>query len=142
MTLIPYSNPSLRNWFRDFFDENWDVDLKAPTFAPKANVYEDKDAFHIDLELPGLDKKDVKIEVKSGVLTVRGERKHDEKKENKGYVRIESSFGSFQRSWDLDGIGVDADKIAAESKDGILRLTLPKKEEVKKKDEVKQIEVR
>ncbi len=142
MTLVPYANPSLRRWFRDFFDDNASIDIKAPTFAPKANVYEDKDAYHIDLELPGLDKKDVRIEMKGGLLTVSGERKHETKKDEGGYVRIESSFGSFERSWDLEDIGVDSDKISAEARNGILKLTLPKKEEVKKKDEVKQIEVR
>jgi HSP20 family protein len=135
MYLTNYFTRPLTTLFDEFLDE-------APAkrdFNPKANVTEDKDAYHIDIELPGVDKKDVSIEVKDNMLTVKGERKLEEKKNEGGYYRFESSYGKFERSWVVDEINTD--KIKAEEKNGILKIELPKKEEVLKRNEVKQITV-
>ena len=81
-------------------------------------------------EVPGVDPKDVDILVENNVLTLRGERKFDEDVKKESYHRVERSYGTFTRSFTLPNV-VDTDKIKAEHKDGVLRVTLPKKEEAK-----------
>jgi len=78
-------------------------------------------------------QKDVKISVKDGVLTIRGEREFKEEEKKKNYYRIERSYGTFARSFTLP-TQVEADKINAAMKDGVLEVTVPKKEEAKPKE--------
>ena len=105
------------------------------TYAPRVDVIEDKGAFELAMELPGLEKSDVKIEVENGVLTVSGERKFPG---NNGhtYLRVEGNYGAFERSFELSD-NVDAVHIAATMDKGILHVTLPRREETKPR----QIEV-
>jgi HSP20 family protein len=95
-------------------------------FRPAVDISEDETAFRVAAELPGLMKEDVKVELEKNVLTLRGERslKNEETKEN--YRRIERTYGSFERSFVLPET-VDAEHIAAEMKDGVLHVTLPKR---------------
>lgn len=106
-------------------------------WAPAVNTYEDKDAFLLSLDLPGIDQKDVKINIDNNTLTISGTRKleHEEKKEN--YQRIESLFGTFSRSFTLPAT-VDAEKIDANVDSGVLKIRLPKREESKPR----QIEIK
>lgn len=99
-------------------------------WTPACDIYEDGEAVTVRFELAGVDPKDVEIRFESGVLTLRGERKleREEKKEN--YHRVEMQYGAFTRSFSLPAT-VDADKIRAESKNGVLVVTLPKKTEAK-----------
>ncbi|HET9554679.1 MAG TPA: Hsp20/alpha crystallin family protein [Anaeromyxobacteraceae bacterium] len=99
-------------------------------WTPACDIYEDGEAVMVRFELAGVDPKDVEIRFESGVLTLRGERKleREEKKEN--YHRVEMQYGAFTRSFSLPAT-VDADKIRAESKNGVLVVTLPKKNEAK-----------
>ena len=83
-------------------------------------------------ELPGIDPKDVDVQVENNVLTLRGERKLDSEVKRESYHRVERSYGAFSRSFTLPTV-VDTEKIKAEYKDGVLRLVLPKKEEAKPK---------
>jgi len=83
-------------------------------------------------ELPGIDSKDVDIRLENNVLTLRGERKFDEEVKRDNYHRVERAYGTFTRSFTLPTV-VDQEKIKAEYKDGVLRVTLPKREEAKPK---------
>lgn len=101
--------------------------LTAQPFKVAVDIREEKDAFFVDAEVPGLSAENVNIEVEKNVLTIRGERKV-EKEEGEGkYKRIERRYGSFSRSFTLPDT-VDADSISADLKNGILALRLPKKE--------------
>jgi HSP20 family protein len=102
-------------------------------WAPKVDVYEDSEALRIHAELPGVKKDDVKISVRDGMLTLRGERKFENEDKKENYYRLERSYGSFLRSFTLPNT-VDADKIHAAMKDGVLELTIPKKPEAKPKE--------
>jgi HSP20 family protein len=108
-------------------------------FAPALDVRETKDAYTVQVDLPGVDKKDIQVKVEEGVLTVAGSRKaeHQEEAQDKTWHRVERRWGSFERSLRL-GEGADAANVAAEYKDGVLSVTVPKKESA----QPRQIEVR
>ena len=116
-----------RLWTRMAVDEpviaNW---------APTADVLETKDDLVVKAELPGVDEKDIHVEIDAGMLTIRGERKAEEKIEEKGYSRIERSYGSFFRSFALPP-NVETEKITAGFTNGIREVHLPKKESAKPK---------
>ena len=99
---------------------------------PAVEIAESPDEFTVMAELPGLAAKDVSADFENGVLTLRGERKLDREDKRDNYHRIELSYGTFTRSFSLPGT-IDAEKIKAESKTGILTVYLPKKPEAKPK---------
>ena len=96
------------------------------------DVYETDQNIVMKAELPGVDPKNVEIRVEDGTLYLKGERKFEKEVKEENYHRVERSYGSFTRSFALPS-SVDAEKAAAEYKDGVLTLTLPKKEEAKPK---------
>ena len=98
-------------------------------FSPRTNVVETENQYEITLDLPGLSTEDFELEFLDGQLTVRGTRKQEKEDKGKTYHRIERSYGEFRRSFTL-GRDVDADKVEAEYKDGVLRVTVPKAEAV------------
>jgi len=101
------------------------------TMAPAMDVAETDAAYEITAELPGMDEKNVEVKLADGILTIKGE-KHEEKEEKKkDYYLSERSFGSFQRSFQVPD-SVDADKIDAGFKKGVLTVTLPKSAEAQK----------
>jgi HSP20 family protein len=102
-------------------------------WTPSVDVSEDKDNVIIKAEMPGMKKDDVKISVQDGVITLRGEKKQETEEKDKNYHRIERSYGSFCRSFQLPTT-VKTDKIKASYKEGVLSVTLPKTEEVKPKE--------
>jgi HSP20 family protein len=101
-------------------------------WAPAVDIAEDDKEYTIKAELPGVNKEDVKVTVDGGLLSITGERKSEKEEKDKKYHRIERSYGSFMRSFTLPE-GTASDKIAAEFKDGILKLRLPKDEKAKSK---------
>ena len=106
------------------------TDLKKDiftTFTPSINTREGKFAYHIDVDLPGVKKEDISVKIENNVLTLKGERKTKEEVKKEDYYKRESSFGSFTRSFTLPD-NVDSENIQAENKDGVLEITLPKKE--------------
>jgi HSP20 family protein len=105
-----------------------DVSLKA--WAPAVDIFEDENAFLVKCELPEVSKEDVKVSLNDNVLSISGERRMEHEDRRDGYHRVERSYGQFYRSFTLPP-NVDVDGINAEFKDGVLRLTLPKKEEAK-----------
>jgi HSP20 family protein len=110
--------------------------ITVAEWAPLVDITEDEKEYIIKTELPEVKKEDVKVAVENGLLTIVGERKF-EKEENKKYHRVERAYGRFVRSFIVPD-AVDADKVSAEFKDGVLMLHLPKSEKTKPK----QIEVK
>lgn len=105
---------------------------KEGMWAPAVDVKETKSDIVVKAELPGVDAKNVDITVDGNLLTVKGERKAEEKKEDEGYCYSERSFGSFIRSLTLPG-EVDETKTKASYRDGVLTITLPRRKEEKAK---------
>ena len=94
----------------------------------RTDVTDEGDHYLLETDLPGFEKKDITLDIHDDMLTIRAERKSkvEEKDQKDKVIRMERSYGSYQRSFDLSG--VDADKIKAKYVDGVLRLTLPKLE--------------
>jgi HSP20 family protein len=109
-----------------------ETDMAATTWSPAVDIVEQQDAYVVKVELPGVNKDDVKITMENDILTVRGEKKQENETTKGSHHRIERSYGAFQRSFTLPTT-VKADKIEASFKDGILNVTLPKSEEAKAK---------
>ena len=99
-------------------------------WSPALDVYEDKDQFVVTAELPGLRKEDIQISLHNGGLTLSGERKAEEQRDEGEVHRCERYFGRFQRTLDLPA-QVDGEKVRADYQDGILKVTLPKTESAK-----------
>lgn len=106
--------------------------LAITTWAPSCDIYETNNEIVLKAELPGVKKEDLKVNLENNILTITGERKFEEETKRENYHRIEQSYGEFLRSFRLP-TGIDAKMIAAEFKDGMLRVTLPKAEEAKPK---------
>ena len=107
-----------------------DEETMAADWAPVTDVIETKDEITIKTELPGIEEKDVTIEIENGVLTMKGERKAEKETEEKGMHRMERSYGTFLRSFTLP-TNVEQEKIAASFVNGLLEVHLPKKEGAK-----------
>ena len=108
-----------------------------PTVLPKINVIEKDEAFHIEAETPGMTVKDVSIEFHAGVLTLKGHREQNSETEKNDYSIREFSNQSFERNFQLSD-QIDSEKVTARMDQGILKITLPKKEQAKpKKIEIK-----
>lgn len=102
-----------------------------PVYSPRLDVYEENDNIVVDVELPGLEKDDVSVAVDGDVLTLKGEKKQEsEAKEDEPVYRRERFYGSFQRSLQLPS-DIDAEKVNAAYKNGVLRVALPKSEAAK-----------
>jgi HSP20 family protein len=117
---------------RSWLPERWlggDVEITAPS----VDVYEEKDDIVVKAELPGLDKNDIEVNISDSHLTLKGEKKKEEKVEDKDYYRCERSYGAFLRAVDLPA-AVQGDKVKASFKNGILEVRLPKTEEAKSKE--------
>ncbi|MCC5639220.1 Hsp20/alpha crystallin family protein [Nostoc sp. CHAB 5844] len=101
-------------------------------FVPAAELEETDDTIHLKIEVPGLEAKDINVEVTPEAVSISGERKTETKTEEKGMSRSEFRYGRFQRIIPLPSL-IQNDKVQAEYKDGILRLTLPKSEAERQK---------
>lgn len=104
-----------------------DFPFRVSSWYPAVDIIEREKEFLVRAELPGLEAKDVKVELRDGTLTISGERKEEHESENGHYRRVERSHGRFYRSFVLPQ-AVDAEKVEAKSKDGILEIVLPKSE--------------
>jgi HSP20 family protein len=122
-----------RSPFRSSFFDVTPLRRGEPTSVtmPVVDVSETDKAYEITAELPGMDEKDVEVKVANGTLTIKGEKQEDKEEKKKDYYRRERSFGSFERSFQVPE-GVDADKIEANFKRGVLCVTLPKSPEAQK----------
>lgn len=133
MTLIKF-NPfkeleTLSERMKSLFDElptafTWDF---TSNFYPRVDISEDENNVYVTAEIPGVDKKDVKVTLQDNVLTIEGEKKSEVKDEKKNYYRIERTYGSFCRSFVLPA-EVDPDKVKAKYENGMLMIEAAKKE--------------
>ncbi len=132
----------MRRQINRMFDNLFRGELPEPsdllsTWNPSVDIAEREDGYVVKVELPGVNKEDVRITLEENLLTIRGEKKQEKESKDQNYHRMERSYGSFQRSFTLP-TSVKADKIDANYRDGILTVTLPKAEEARRK----QIEVK
>ncbi|KPK29704.1 MAG: hypothetical protein AMK69_05775 [Nitrospira bacterium SG8_3] len=129
---------TLQNRINRLFDGNFfptfslDDDMSLGNWRPVVDIYENEDTVVVKAELPGVDKKDIKVDLKDGVLTLSGERSHEKEVKEENYYRKERAFGKFHRSFNVPA-DIDPDKIKAEFKDGVLNVEIPKPEEKKPK---------
>jgi len=102
------------------------------TWVPAVDIYETEDALVVKADLPDVNEKDLDIQVENNILTIRGERKFERDVKEDNYLRVERAYGSFSRSFSL-GNTVNTEAIKAEYRDGVLTLTIAKREEAKPK---------
>ena len=144
MAIIKYSRPSTDLFSRRFndvidemFNTNSGMNYRQDEFMPNVDIAESDTEIEISAELPGLKKEDININLENGRLTVSGERKFKNEEKGKNYHRIESSYGSFSRSFYLPD-SIDEDTINATYINGVLNVTIKKQEESSKR----QIEIK
>ncbi len=113
---------------RFFGEEEGFVSVKSP----KIDLWEDENKVVVEAELPGVNKKDVKLSINENTLTIKAVSKKEEEKKGKNYYYAERSYGEFVRTIDLPA-GVDYKKAEAEFKNGVLEITIPKTKEAKEK---------
>lgn len=133
MTTLKFNQPTLRSL--DSFLDNLLNDTpvsnnNSSLNFPAVNIFETNDDYELEFNVPGRKKEDFKITVDKSILSVSFEKKEEQKEENKKFIKKEFSAQSFKRSFTLDE-KINADDINAKYENGILHLTLPKKEEVK-----------
>jgi len=137
--LIRYQRPvySLPNLLDEFFNDSFFYNSGrelSGTKWPKVDIEENKDDYKLHADLPGLEKKDIKITVEDGVLSISGEKKNDKKEKEKGkYYYYERSYGAFHRNFSLPD-NVDEKSINANFKNGVLELVIKKIEKPKPKE--------
>jgi len=138
MTLIKYNPRDYRpatfsNFIDKFFNEDFYGTKEAASFSPKVDIAETEKEFEVQFHLPGMKKEDINIALEKDRLTVSGERKLKEEKNEKNFHSVESYYGNFHRSFFLPDM-VNVEKIDASYQDGILTISLPKdaKKEAKK----------
>ncbi len=105
------------------------------SFSPRIDISEDDKHIYIDAEIPGVNKKDLKITLQDNILTIQGEKKREEEKKEKNFFRSERLYGTFQRSFTLP-VEVDTDHVDAKFKDGMLHIKLNKIETKKSKEKL------
>ena len=106
--------------------------MNSGAFVPPVDIYEDQHGIQLKLEAPGIDEKDLNINVENNILTVSGERKFENEQKEENFHRIERRYGSFSRSFTLPNT-VDTEKITADYNSGVLSIYLVKREEAKPK---------
>jgi HSP20 family protein len=135
----PSAIESLRREMDHFFDDlvpfSWSREnggKTLSTWSPSSDITEDENEYQIRMDIPGMEKNDIKVNVQDGRITITGERKTEEKDEKKDFIRQERYHGSFYRSFTLPE-KLREDNIQATFKDGVLKLVVPKAEVVKPK---------
>lgn len=121
----------------DDFMRGWPAIDRAAEFVPQMDVTESDKEIEITVELPGLEEKDLQVNVADNILTITGEKKAEKEEKNKNYRLYERSYGSFSRSIELPA-GIDADAIKASLSNGVLKVTVPKPAPA----QVKKVEVK
>jgi len=108
----------------------WNKGGSLRSWAPDVDIAENPDSYEIHAELPGMREEDITLTLNNNVLTISGEKKREIKEEKDNFVRVERSYGKFERSFSLPN-NITADRVAANYADGVLKITLPKAEEAK-----------
>jgi HSP20 family protein len=140
--LVPFrsSTPSqrkndllnLRDFIDDFFYNDSDFFSRNTTNSMKVDIKEAKKEYLLEAEIPGVEKKDIKVNMKDDILTISVEKDESKEEKTDNYIRKERRYGSYSRSFNVDNI--NSGKIDAKYENGILKLTLPKKEKVEPKE--------
>jgi len=121
----------MNRMFEDVFaGRSEDKELQAGTWAPSVDIFETENELVLSAEIPGIEEKDVEIKVEDNTLTIRGERKFEKETKEENYHRIERSYGSFYRAFTLPS-SVDPERIQAEQDNGVLKISMPKRQELK-----------
>lgn len=119
--------------FEDAFTSRGEEkDLVASSWSPSVDIYETENEIVLTAEVPGVDEKNIEIKLEDNTLSLKGERNFEKETKEENYHRIERAYGSFYRSFTLPR-NIDQDNIKAENENGILRITMPKKPELKPK---------
>ncbi|KPK78757.1 MAG: molecular chaperone [candidate division Zixibacteria bacterium SM23_73] len=113
-----------------FITRGEEKELFSGTWTPSIDIYETEHALILSAEVPGIEENDIEIKIEDNTLTLHGERKFNKETKEENYHRIERAYGSFHRSFTLPNY-IDQDKIKAEHENGILKITMPKKKELK-----------
>ena len=116
--------------FNELFDRSQESNLTS--WAPAVDIFENEHELVVKADLPDVQPEELDIRVENNILAIRGERKFEKKVDEKNYLRVERSYGSFARSFSLANT-VNSEAIKADYKDGVLTLTIPKREEAKPK---------
>lgn len=114
--------------FDRFFNRTGDEQERSAVWSPRTDLVEKDNAFHLRLDVPGMTKDDISINLQNGTLTVSGERTSERTEEGEEYVRVERAFGTFHRTFRLPE-AVDEENIEAAYEDGVLTINVPKTEE-------------
>ncbi len=126
---------TLQDRLNRIFNEDFErtgEESSLTAWAPAVDIYETEHELVVKADLPEVDPKDLDIRVENNILTIRGERKFEKKVSEENYLRVERSYGSFARSFTLANT-VNSDAIKAEYQNGVLTLSIPKREEAKPK---------
>ena len=135
MTLTRYEPWSLLDQVRREMERAMDSrtaegsSVATSDWVPAVDIKEDKDAFVIVADIPGVDPSEIEVHMENGVLTIKGEKESEKKEERDGYKRVERTFGSFYRRFGLPDTA-DPDKITANSRNGVLEVRIAKQEKV------------
>jgi HSP20 family protein len=124
---------TLQDQFNRLFNEqfrNPSEESALTSWAPAVDIYETPNELVVKADLPDVNEKDIDVRVENNLLTIRGERKFEKSVSEENFLRVERTYGSFSRSFSLPNT-VNAEKIGAEYKNGVLTVTLPKREESK-----------
>jgi len=128
------SNAGLESQVNQMFSELFgrSQESNLTTWAPAVDIFESEHELVVKADLPDVKPEDLDIRVENNILTIRGERKFEKKVDEKNYLRVERSYGCFARTFSLAST-VNSEAIKADYKDGVLTLTIPKREEAKPK---------
>ena len=118
---------------RYFSNFGMDFESSDTVWKPSVDITETEESYELKAEIPGMDKKDIKISIQENVLVLSGEKRKEEVQDDKNYHRVERSYGKFERSFRLPH-EVKADEVKAKYKDGVLSVEIPKAEEAKPKE--------
>lgn len=129
---LSFFQERMNRLFDDFLGDRGELDASAAGWAPAVDIYEDKDKLILKADLPGINEKDISLDVDGNRLTLKGERRMEKETKEENYHRVERAYGQFVRSFTLPNT-VDVDNIKATFNNGVLEVALPKKEEVKPK---------
>ncbi|MBC7826251.1 MAG: Hsp20/alpha crystallin family protein [Chitinophagaceae bacterium] len=142
MTHLKFSTRPGFKTFDHLFDEllnvNWNNSTKQSSTQPAVNIFETAEAYHLELNVPGRNKEDFKVNIENGLLTISYEKVEEKRADDYKTVRREFGFNNFSRSFHIDE-KINAEDVQAKYENGLLKFWLPKKEQPK--NEVKQIAV-
>ncbi len=118
------------NLFNQLFSDVDKLSVRNQGFIPYVDIREDQEGFHFRVDLPGMNEKDIEVEINGKNLTISGERKTESDRQEQGFHLVERGFGKFRRSFQLPD-GANGDKVNARYDNGVLQVVVEKKPEIK-----------